>query len=148
MLLFGMAAATLALDQLAKVAARAVLGPGTSVSLLGSWFQLTLVHNTGSAFGLIQTRWALIAVGGAVCVAVLAYVMAGRVEASPGQALPLGLVLGGSLGNLLDRIRTGGVTDFFDLRVWPVFNLADAGITIGIVLLALGLVRRHPPDGR
>lgn len=148
MLLFGIAAATLAADQLAKVAARAVLGPGTSVSLLGSWFQLTLVHNTGSAFGLIQARWALVAVGGVVCVAVLAYVMAGRVETSPGQALPLGLVLGGSLGNLLDRIRTGGVTDFFDLRVWPVFNLADAGITIGIVLLALGLVRRHPPDGR
>jgi signal peptidase II len=64
-------------------------------------------------------------------------------EAAPGRALPMGLVLGGSLGNVLDRIRAGGVTDFIDLRVWPVFNLADVAITVGIGLLAIGLIRRR-----
>jgi signal peptidase II len=57
--------------------------------------------------------------------------------------LPLGLVLGGSLGNLVDRTRTGAVVDFVDLQVWPVFNLADVAITVGVALLMLDIARRR-----
>jgi signal peptidase II len=143
-LLFGVAGVTVAFDQLVKVAARRGLDVGASVPLVGDWVRLTLVHNTGSAFGLISSEWVLIAVGVAVCVAVLAYAIVGRgAKAAPERALPMGLVLGGSLGNVLDRIRAGGVTDFIDLRVWPVFNLADIAITVGIGLLVIGLTRRH-----
>jgi len=133
-----------AADQLAKAAATGGLAPNTPIPVIRNWVQLTLVHNAGSAFGLISSGWVLIGIGTAVCAAVLVYVTVGRgLEAAPGRALPLGLVLGGSLGNLLDRIRTGGVTDFIDLRVWPVFNLADIAITVGIALLAMGLIRRR-----
>jgi len=143
-LLFGVAGVTVAFDQLAKVAARGGLDAGASVPLVGDWIRLTLVHNTGSAFGLISSEWVLIAVGVAVCVAVLAYAIVGRgAKTARERALPMGLVLGGSLGNVLDRIRAGGVTDFIDLRVWPVFNLADIAITVGIGLLVIGLTRRH-----
>ena len=141
-LLLAVAAATFGADQTAKVAVRSTLDPETPFNLIGAHVRLALVHNTGSAFGLITSGWVLMLVGGVVCVAIVVYVTAARgLERSPGHALPLGLVLGGSCGNLVDRIRTGGVTDFIDLRVWPVFNLADVAITVGIALLALGLMR-------
>jgi signal peptidase II len=141
--LFAAAAFTLAVDQVAKAAARSGLAPNTPIPLIRNWVQLTLIHNAGSAFGLISSGWVLIAIGAAVCLAVVVYVTVGRGLEAAGRAVPLGLVLGGSLGNLVDRIRTGGVTDFIDLRVWPVFNVADIAITVGIALLAIGLVRRR-----
>jgi len=138
------AAGTFGLDQLAKAAARARLEAGSSVPVLGKWLQLTLTHNAGSAFGLVSGRWWLVAVGVLVCGAILIYMLArGSRAASHGQVLPLGLVLGGSLGNLADRLRTGGVFDFVDLRVWPVFNVADMAITVGVVVLAVGVMRRR-----
>ena len=138
------AAATLALDQLAKAAAVANLVPGSSVSLLGGWLRLTLTCNTESAFGLVSARWLLIAVGGLVCAGILAYVFLSEGRPRAGlPAWPLGLVFGGSLGNLADRIRTGGVLDLIDLRVWPVFNLADIAITVGVVALLVGAMRRR-----
>ena len=142
-LLLLLAAATLALDQFTKAAAVSHLTPGASQPLLGSWVRLTLTHNARSAFGLISSGPLLLAVGIAVCLALLAYVILGPgLRTHPGHALPLGLILGGSLGNLLDRIRTEGVIDFVDLRVWPVFNLADVAITAGFLLLALQILRR------
>lgn len=144
MILFGVAASTFAFDQVVKAVARGTLDARAPVPLVGDWVRLTLVHNTGSAFGLISSGWVLVAVGAAVCAAVVVYVTVGRgLESAPGRAPALGLVLGGSLGNLLDRVRTGGVIDFIDLRVWPVFNLADVAITVGIGLLAIGLVLRR-----
>ncbi|UCC69189.1 MAG: signal peptidase II [Armatimonadota bacterium] len=143
-LLLAAATLTFAADQLAKVAAGGALTLSTPVPLVRNWVQLRLVHNTESAFGLISSGWLLIGIGAAVCLAILAYVTVGRgLDAAPARALPLGLVLGGSLGNLLDRIRTGAVTDFMDLRVWPVFNLADIAITVGIALLAIGIARKR-----
>jgi signal peptidase II len=113
------------------------------VPLFGGPLQLTLTRNTGSAFGLISASAVLVVAGILVSVVVLAYVAAGRLTARPRRALPLGLVLGGSLGNLADRLRLGAVVDFIDLRVWPVFNVADIAITVGVGLLALDLLRRR-----
>ena len=139
---FVVAAGAFALDQLTKAAAREWVDPAQPIGLVGNWVRLTRVHNTGSAFGLVSSGWVLVLVGVLVSVAVLGYVVTRRgLATEPGRALPLGLVLGGSLGNLLDRLRTGGVTDFIDLRVWPVFNLADVGITVAVALLAVGLIR-------
>ncbi len=138
------AAAVLALDQFTKAAAAAKLEAGTPVPLVGGLLRLTLTHNTQSAFGLVSARWLLIAVGCLVCGGILAYVLLNEGGACAGQrAWSLGLVFGGSLGNLMDRIRTGGVYDLFDLRVWPVFNLADVAITVGVVGLLLSMVRRR-----
>ncbi len=135
--------ATFALDQAAKAAAERHLEPHLSVPALGGLLQLTLTHNVGSAFGLISQSWIPIASSAAVCVVVLAYALAGGLTGAPGRAVALGLVVGGALGNLLDRLRTGGVIDFIDVRVWPIFNAADIAITVGVGLLALQVLRRR-----
>lgn len=143
LLLFAaVSAAAFALDQAAKAVAARHLQFYVSVPEEGL-FQLTLTHNTGSAFSLIGQNWILIAVTTAVCVVVLAYALAGGLAGAPGGGVALGLMLGGALGNLCDRLRTGGVIDFIDVDIWdwPVFNVADIAITVGVGLLALQLLR-------
>jgi signal peptidase II len=143
MVFAALAAASFGLDQLTKVAAGRSLRPDEPLPLFGSWIRLTLTHNTESAFGLISSHWLLVATGAAVCVGLLAYIaIGGALRQHPRQAAALGLIFGGSFGNLLDRLRTRAVTDFVDLQVWPVFNVADIAITAGFALLAVCLIRR------
>ncbi len=134
--------AVFALDQATKALARRYLQFHVSVPEEGL-FQLTLTHNTGSAFSLISQNWILTAVTATVCVVVLAYALAGGLAGAPRRGVALGSMLGGALGNLCDRLRTGGVIDFIDVDIWdwPVFNVADIAITIGVGLLALQLLR-------
>ena len=144
LLVFGVTAvAAFALDQVAKALAVAHLDPSVPVPLLGGVLRLTLTHNVGSAFGIIRSGTIPLAASAVVCVVILGYVLRGGLARAQGRGVALGLVVGGALGNLLDRVRTGAVVDFIDLRVWPVFNLADTVITIGVGLLALGLLRRR-----
>ncbi|MFB3880537.1 MAG: signal peptidase II [Armatimonadota bacterium] len=132
---------TVALDQATKAAALAYLAGG-GVSLLGGPVQLAVSRNRGSAFGLPTPPWAAIAIGVVVCVIVLGYAI-GSASALPRARLAaLGLIVGGALGNLADRLCHGAVIDFIDLKVWPVFNVADIAITVGVAGLAIGAVRR------
>lgn len=134
--------ATFALDQATKLAAVRLLRPGAPVAVLGSWLRLNLTHNPGAAFGLLPANWMLLALGSLVCLTVvLCVALAGGLVRHPERALALGLILGGALGNLYDRLRTKGVIDFIDLRVWPVFNVADIAITAGVGLLLLRMAR-------
>jgi signal peptidase II len=149
------AAAIFITDQIMKAL---VLGPfglrveGDSIELLPI-FNLTLVHNEGISLGLLQAssdamRWGLVAVTGAVSVFVASWLWR---EANRLDALGLSLVLGGALGNLVDRVRYGYVVDYADLhfgafRPFLVFNIADAAITIGVlVLLARALFAKDSP---
>ena len=105
---------------------------------------LTYVQNTGAAFGLLR-GWAVLFV--AASVAIMLWIA--RQLLRPSAHWPVsvlwgyGLVLGGAAGNLLDRLRLGYVVDFFDLRVWPVFNVGDSAITVGIALLMLHSLRHR-----
>ena len=152
------AAAIFIIDQIMKVL---VLGPfglrveGDSLELLPI-FNLTLVHNEGISLGLLQAssdamRWGLVAVTGAVSAFVASWLWR---EANRLDALGLSLVLGGALGNLVDRVRYGYVVDYADLhfgafRPFLVFNIADAAITIGVlVLLARALFAKDSPKPR
>ncbi|HXV05142.1 MAG TPA: signal peptidase II [Solirubrobacterales bacterium] len=149
---WGLAAAlcalVVALDQVARALAEARLSPGKHVEVVGP-LGLTLSHNRGVAFGLASG-------GGAALVAVtvvalaLVLVLFARSPARSGMWVAVGLLAGGALGNLIDRLRTGAVTDYVDVRLlsWPPFNLADVSIAIGILLLALIYVRESAPaDG-
>ena len=138
-LLLGVAAATLALDQLTKTWAVEALGSGRIIDLVGS-LRLRLTLNFGSAFSLTDGRGPLISVLALVVVVVL--LRTGRDATRPVMAVALGLVVGGAIGNLIDRafragdgFLGGGVVDFIDLQWWPVFNVADSAVVVGAVLL-------------
>ncbi|MBI3322118.1 MAG: signal peptidase II [Candidatus Omnitrophica bacterium] len=131
-------------DQVSKAAAVRFLSSVPTLPVVSGIFHLTLIENTGVAFGLFRGQ------GLAVTLATLA-VLAGlgwsalRSHQPPGRGmvLGLGLILGGALGNLVDRVRLGAVIDFFDFRVWPVFNVADSCITVGALLVAIHLLKKR-----
>jgi signal peptidase II len=137
-------AVVVALDQGAKALIEDHLVPGQHVDLAGP-LGLTLSHNQGIAFGLARGGGeALVAV--TVAALALVLVLFARSPARPWMWVAVGLLAGGALGNLTDRLRAGAVTDYVDLDVlsWPPFNLADVSITIGVLLLALSYLREQP----
>lgn len=139
------AVAVVALDQLTKELALGALADGP-VEVIPGVLSLRLVFNSGGAFGIFQGAPGVFLVA-TVAVIVLILIWARGVE--PAWDIPLGMVLGGGIGNVTDRLLrdTGGrVVDFVDLQVWPVFNLADSAIVVGVgVLLILSFIaeRRH-----
>lgn len=137
------AVVTLVLDQLSKALVLAYLGPGgtySEIPILPGLLRLYYVENTGAAFGLFQGRNPLLAVL-AVVVVILLAIWFRALAASRLGALALGLQLGGAFGNLIDRLRHGFVIDFIDFPFWPTFNLADSAITVGVLILAVALLR-------
>lgn len=110
---------------------------------LTSYFSLTLVHNTGSAFGMFQGNNKALLILAFVILASLLYGARGLSERGGfWGALGVALVLGGAIGNMVDRIRFGQVIDFLDFHVWPVFNIADSAITVGILCIMIGLLKK------
>ena len=148
-----LAALAIVLDQITKLAVIARLAPYQDVVAVTSFFNLVHVHNTGAAFSLFadQGGWqklffltvALVASG------VIAWLLrkpGGRVV----YYAALALILGGALGNVIDRLAYGHVIDFLDFHVggwhWPAFNVADSAITLGALLLIRDGLRHDPKD--
>jgi len=129
------------LDQVTKsVVARRIPMHGT-VTCLGGLLRITHVRNAGAAFGVLQGRQTLF-IAAAAAAAVIVILCYPRVSASNWPArLGLSLSLGGAVGNLVDRLRFGGVVDFLEVGPWPVFNLADSAIVVGVALILLGMLR-------
>jgi len=129
------------LDQGSKLMVQAAMYHGESIPVFPPVFYITYVLNPGAAFGLLAHQDMLFISVTLLLVAgvLLAYkrLAAGRVVVKAG----LGLVVGGALGNLVDRLRHGMVVDFLDFRVWPVFNLADSAIVAGACLLAWEILK-------
>lgn len=154
-LALGAGLGVLVLDQATKLVALTYLARGVPVSLVEGVLALTLVMNPGLAFGMLGSipagwRWVVgfLSLGALLVLCVVAARLlpgAGR----PGS-LALGLVFGGAVGNLIDRWRFGAVVDFIDVYWqayhWPAFNVADSAITVGVLLLTLGLFARRPPE--
>lgn len=126
------------LDQAAKALIEANLVPGEHVDVLGP-LGFTLAHNRGVAFGLASGGGAALV---ALTVVALGFVgvLFARNPTRPGMWVAVGLLAGGALGNLADRVRADAVTDYVDVFAWPPFNLADVAITLGVVVLALSYV--------
>lgn len=123
------------LDQVTKAVVRHSLLLRESIPSEGP-FRITHTFNTGSAFGLFPDQTLFLIVGSFVGIGVLLLVYGNHPSSGSLLRLSLGMQLGGAVGNLLDRVRMGQVTDFIELGFWPVFNLADASIVIGILILA------------
>ena len=124
------------LDQLTKFFVRINFQLNESLPIINNLFNLTYVTNTGSAFGLFKNlNWFFMLFSIAVIIAIFYYLRKKIDEREKPLQLSIGLLLGGTVGNLIDRILYGHVIDFIDFRIWPVFNIADSAITISIVFL-------------
>ena len=141
-------------DQLSKLWIRSNLAIGESIFEVG-FFRFTRVYNTGAAFGLFQEQSFLLTIVAFVGIAVILFFafFAHRqlpfLEKRLGK-LALGLILGGTVGNLIERLTPGleGVTDFIDVGIWPAFNIADSAIVVGTAILAYALIRLAIAEGR
>ena len=124
------------LDQITKAVVRHSLLIGESFPSEGV-FRITRTFNTGSAFGFFADQTLFLILASIVGIGILLLVYGTHRFASSPLRLSLGMQLGGALGNLVDRVRMGRVTDFLDLGFWPVFNVADASIVLGIGILVV-----------
>ena len=133
-------------DQLTKQVVGRTLALGESVDIIGP-FTVHHVQNSGIAFGLFGSRTEIVIAVTAIAVGAMLVFFARSGRRHPVLPVALGLVLGGSVANLVDRVRLGHVTDFLDLGFWPAFNLADSFICVGVALLvyALFAAERTPP---
>ena len=137
-------------DQATKVAAVALLDPASSVELIPT-IDLVLAYNPGAAFSFLSTaggwqRWLFIGLAVVIC-AFIVHWLRGMPRGARWTPLALSLVLGGAIGNVIDRVRIGAVVDFIDFHAgdwhWPAFNVADSAICIGAALLVVGTFRRE-----
>jgi signal peptidase II len=142
--LLAVATAAIFADQLTKQLIARTLEVGSTVSLIGP---LTIHHveNSGIAFGFFSSRTTIVIAVTAIAVGWMLWFFARSGRRHPILPVALGLVLGGSISNLVDRVRLGRVTDFLDLSAWPAFNLADTFIVVGVAVLFVALVLADRP---
>lgn len=130
------AAVVAALDQLTKHLVLSALSDGSVIEVIDGIVTLRLTYNPGGAFGIGQGFPELFLAASLITLVVVLF-LARRIEYRS-WAIPLGLVLGGGIGNIIDRVfrdTDGRVIDFIDLQVWPLFNLADSAIVIGVIVM-------------
>lgn len=140
------AASVFAVDQLTKWAVIRFMEMGESIPIWEGVFHLTSHRNRGAAFGILQgQRWLFVVITVVVVIGVIAYLNRTR-NRRPLVDTALALLLGGALGNLVDRIRFGEVVDFLDARLinFPIFNVADSAIVIAVALLLWDMWRASP----
>jgi len=132
-------------DQVSKWAIVQSLPYNASITTPIPFLYLTHTRNTGGAFSLLQARnhWFIVIAAVAMIALAFAYHRSARKDLWVSAALAL--ALGGAIGNLIDRVRFGYVVDFFDVKVWPVFNVADSAITVGILILAWTFLFKREP---
>jgi signal peptidase II len=147
LLFYSLAGVLVLCDQVSKWAILQSLPYTVSIKTPIPYLYLTHTRNTGGAFSLLQAKnhWFIVIAGVAMIALAFAYHRSARRDLWVSAALSL--ALGGAVGNLIDRVRFGYVVDFFDIRVWPVFNVADSAITVGILILAWTfLFKREPAE--
>lgn len=145
--LVAVALAALGADQLTKSIVTSRLDLNDEVHVVGP-FSIHHVTNSGIAFGLFASATSIVILLTGLAVAWMLYFFARSGSRHPVLPVALGLVIGGSVSNLLDRVRLGHVTDFLDFRYWPAFNLADTFIVLGVAALLLALVASDRSAGR
>ncbi|NLO89335.1 MAG: signal peptidase II [Clostridia bacterium] len=144
---FAWSATVLLLDQLSKRLIQRIIMEGESIPLIPGVFHLTLYKNPGAAFGLFAYKTKLFIV---VTIIVMIIIIYFYLQLPPSMGLAktsLALQFGGAAGNFIDRILYGYVVDFIDFRVWPVFNIADTAIVIGVILLCWEFFVQQEKEG-
>jgi signal peptidase II len=129
------------LDRITKIWIHRSMALYESIPVLNNIFHITYVRNPGGAFGIFASRPEFFILANLLIIALLIYIYRELKPAPLLATIATGLLIGGAMGNLYDRICYGTVIDFLDFRIWPVFNVADMGIVIGAGLLAIFLIR-------
>lgn len=127
------------IDQITKIIVRREIPIGKEIPIIKDVFSLTHISNTGSLFGMFQGATPILIILSFFVMALIIYIE--RIIKIPYKEIALGLIIGGIAGNLVDRIIFGGVTDFLFLKHWPVFNIADASIDVGIAVFILAYLK-------
>lgn len=140
MALIGLSTLVIVIDQATKYWIQSRMAYGESSPVIRDVFHITYILNPGAAFGILENKtWFFIAVA-LVLLAGVAYLYPRMPANQPMVKLGAGLLVGGAIGNLIDRVRIGYVIDFFDFRIWPIFNVADICIVCGVACLAYYLL--------
>lgn len=132
--LYSVAGIALLVDQLTKFLAISFVKPLGNIPIVPNVFSLSFVENSGIAFGLFQGHpefWTLMITASVLCLLIGSWFFRHQ---SLSHQLAFGFILGGAIGNWIDRIHFEGVIDFLNFHIWPVFNIADSFITIGVLL--------------
>ncbi len=138
--IFFAAALVFAADRLTKYFIIKSLALGQSIEVIPNIFHITPVFNNGAAFGVFRDCGLFFIIFSFTVIALILLIVSRSPRLDRLTAVSLALILGGAAGNLIDRMRFGYVIDFLDFRIWPVFNIADSCITIGVALIAFGII--------
>jgi signal peptidase II len=142
--MFSIAGFIIVLDQLIKAWIEQVR---PHFEVIPGFFALIYVRNAGAAFGILQGKQFLLTIVSAIAIVVLAYLLFKESVERKGLLLALSLILGGTTGNFIDRVRLKYVIDFLDIHIknyhWPAFNVADSAISIGVALLVILTLREE-----
>lgn len=130
----------LLLDQVIKRIIIQYLTLGESIPIISNYVSLTLIYNTGAGFGILKGNNKLLIFATIIILGIIFYYY-DKLPENRYVYSAVGLIIGGTLGNLLDRLKYGHVVDFIDLGFWPAFNLADSAITIGVAILFIYLLK-------
>lgn len=141
---FRIFATILVLDQAVKFLIMTTMTPGQSIPIIENVFHITFVLNPGAAFGLLANQQWIFMVCGVALLGVFLYYYQRLQQTGPFLRYGCVALLAGAMGNLLDRIENGLVVDFFDFRIWPVFNIADIAIVGGVISMMYAILRQ--PD--
>lgn len=136
-LIFTTALSVLIFDQLTKFLIRTNFQLNDSIPIIKNILHLTYITNTGSAYGLFKDFNVFFIIFSFIVIFAIFYFMKQIKQNEKSLQFAIGLLLGGTIGNLIDRISYGAVTDFIDFRIWPVFNAADSAVTISVILLII-----------
>ena len=147
MALIGLSTAVVLLDQATKYWIQSRMAYGESAPVIPNIFHITYILNPGAAFGILENKTWFFVVVAVLLIGGVAYIYPRLPSNRPFLKLGAGLLTGGAVGNLIDRIRLGQVVDFFDFRIWPIFNVADICIVCGVACLAYVLLfMPEPPN--
>lgn len=139
-------AIVLLIDQIVKLLIKTNMSLNEEISIIPNFFSIQYLKNTGAAFSILENQTMLLAITSIICISVIIYYLKKEETLTTPMTLSFGLVLGGILGNLIDRIAYQGVIDFLSFKIFnynfPVFNIADIGITIGVFLLIIIYISR------
>ena len=130
------------LDQITKFLIKQNFQLNQSIPIIKNILHLTYITNTGSAFGLFKGLNVFFILFSIIVIILIFYYLNKIKENEKALLFAIGLLLGGTIGNLIDRVFYGVVTDFIDFRIWPVFNLADSAVSISVILLIVLLWKK------